>query len=235
MAILGALEPVVSTKQMQISNEAVDEFKTYLRMLVARRKTEARDPETDVLTRLILAEDAGELSETELLQNCIFILNAGHETTTNLIGNALYMLWRYPDEKKILTENPDLIDSAVEEVLRMQSPNQFGNRQTTRPVELGGMKLDKDTNIHMCIDAANRDPAIFERPDVFDISRKNARQHLAFAAGSHVCVGLSLARLEAKIAVSEFLKRFADYQIRSNAIISQRIRFRGYVRLPASL
>ena len=176
---------------MQISNEAVDEFKTYLRMLVARRKTEARDPETDVLTRLILAEDAGELSETELLQNCIFILNAGHETTTNIIGNALYMLWRYPDEKKILNANLDLIDNAVEEVLRMQSPNQFGNRQTTRPVELGGMKLDKDINIHMCIGAANRDPAIFERPNVFDIRRKNARnnwhlqQGLMSASGLH--------------------------------------------------
>ena len=145
------------------------------------------------------------------------------------------MLWRYQDEKKFLSENPDLIDNAVEEVLRVQSPNQFGNRQTTRPVELGGMKLDKDVNIHMCIGAANRDPAIFESPNVFDIRRKNARQHLAFAAGPHVCVGLTLARLEAKIAVSEFLKWFADYQIRSNAIISKRIRFRDYVRPPASL
>lgn len=235
LAILGALEPVVSAKQMQIGNEAVTEFKTYLRTLVARRRTEARDPEIDVLTRLIIAEDTEDLSETELLQNCIFILNAGHETTTNLIGNALYMLWRYQDEKKLLNENLNLIDNAVEEVLRVQSPNQFGNRQTTRPVELGGLKLDKDVNIHMCIGAANRDPAIFERPDCFDIRRKNARQHLAFATGPHVCVGLTLARLEAKIAVSEFLKRFADYQIRPNAVISKRIRFRGYVKLPARL
>ena len=188
-----------------------------------------------MLTRLIIAEDAENLSETELLQNCIFILNAGHETTTNLIGNALFMLWRYQDEKKLLSENPDLIDNAVEEILRIQSPNQFGNRQTTRSVELGGLKLDKDINIHMCIGAANRDPAIFERPDDFDIRRKNARQHLAFAAGPHVCVGLTLAKLEAKIAVSEFLKRFADYQIQPNAVMSKRIRFRGYVRLPARL
>ena len=235
LAILGALEPVVNDKEMQIGNEAVAEFKSYLRTLVARRRREGRDPDTDVLTRLILAEDAEELSETELLQNCIFVLNAGHETTTNLIGNALYMLWRYPDERELLNENPNLIDNAVEEVLRMQSPNQFGNRQTTRPVELGGLKLGKDINIHMCIGAANRDPAIFKRSDVFDIRRKNARQHLAFAAGPHVCVGLTLARLEAKIAVSEFLQRFANYQIRPNAIISKRIRFRGYIRLPATL
>ena len=235
LAILGALEPVVSAKQIQIGNEAVTEFKTYLRTLVGRRRTEARDPETDVVTRLIIAEDAENLSETELLQNCIFILNAGHETTTNLIGNALFMLWRYQDEKKLLSESPDLIDNAVEEILRMQSPNQFGNRQTTRSVELGGLKLDKDINIHMCKGAANRDPEIFERPDAFDICRKNARQHLAFAAGPYVCVGLTLARLEAKIAVSEFLKRFADYQIRPNAVIAKRIRFRGFVRLPVRL
>ena len=225
----------MSVKRIQIGNEAVTEFKTYLRTLGGHRRTEARDPETDVLTRLIIAEDAENLSETELLQNCIFILNAGHETATNLIGNALFMLWRYQDEKKLLSENPDLIDNAVEEVLRMQSPNQFGNRQTTRSLELGGLKLDKDINIHMCIGAANRDPKIFERPDAFDIRRKNARQHLAFAAGPHVCVGLTLARLEAKIAVSEFLKRFADYQIRPNAVIAKRIRFRGYVRLPVRL
>ena len=168
LAILGALEPVVSAKQIQIGNEAVTEFKTYLRTLVGRRRTEARDPETDVVTRLIIAEDAENLSETELLQNYIFILNAGHETTTNLIGNALFMLWRYQDEKKLLSESPDLIDNAVEEILRMQSPNQFGNRQTTRSVELGGLKLDKDINIQMCIGAANRDPEIFERPDAFE-------------------------------------------------------------------
>ncbi len=235
MAILGALEPVLSTEQMKIGNEAVADFKTYLRRLVARRRTEGMDPDTDVLTRLILAEEAEKLSETELLHNCIFILNAGHETTTNLIGNALYMLWRYPEEQKILSEHPDLIDNAIEEVLRMQSPNQFGNRQTTRPVELGGIRLDKDINIHMCIGAANRDPSIFERSNVFDIRRRNARQHLAFAAGPHVCVGLTLARLEAKIAISEFLKHFAGYQIRPTAIVSKRVRFRGYVTLPATL
>jgi len=87
----------------------------------------------------------------------------------------------------------------------------------------------------MCIGAANRDPDVFDHPDVFDIRRKNARHHLGFAAGPHVCVGLTLARLEAKIAVSEFLKRFAEYEIGPNAVISNRIRFRGYVALPAAL
>ena len=219
-------------RQMRIGNEAVDDFVLFRTLSHAGKRA---DPETDVLTRLILAEDAEELSDTELLQNCIFIFNAGHETTTNLIGNALYMLWCYPDQKRLLINDLKLIDGAVEEVLRTQSPNQFGNRQTTREIELGGVKLDKNVNIHMCIGAANRDPDVFDHPDVFDIRRKNARQHLGFAAGPHVCVGLTLARLEAKIAVSEFLKRFADYEIGPNAVISNRIRFRGYVALPAVL
>ena len=176
---------------MRIDTEAAAEFINYLRTLVARRRREGRDPKTDVLTRLILAEDPEELSKIELLRKYIFIPNADHETGTNVIGNALYMQWRYLDEKKILNVNPDLIDNAVEKVLRMQSPNQFGNRQTTRPVELGGMKVDKDINIQMCIGSANLDPVIFERPDVFDICRKthaniwHLQQGLMCASGLH--------------------------------------------------
>ncbi len=235
LAILGALEPTVSEPQMEIGNEAVEEFQSYLRTLVEVRKKEKKDPETDVLTRLIVAQGAAELSETELLQNCIFILNAGHETTTNLIGNALFMLWRHPDQKVLLLDEPDLIDGAVEEVLRTQSPNQFGNRQTTKLIEIDGLVLKKDVNIHMCIGAANRDPDVFEKPNMFNIRRKNARNHLGFAAGPHVCVGLTLARLEAKIAVTEFLKRFGGYIIKDYSFISKRVRFRGFVSLPASL
>ena len=235
LAILGALEPTVSNSQMRLGNTAVEDFKSYLKTLVERRKREKTDPETDVLTRLIIAQGAEELSETELLQNCIFILNAGHETTTNLIGNALFMLWQHPDQKVLLLEQPDLIDGAVEEVLRTQSPNQFGNRQTNKATEIHGMVLEKDVNVHMCIGAANRDPEVFNKPNMFNICRKNARHHLGFAAGPHVCVGLTLARLEAKIAVSEFLRRFNNYRITDYSFISKRVRFRGFVSLPAQL
>ena len=235
LAILGALEPNLTASQLDKGNAAVIGFKSYLKQLVSKRSKTPKDPETDVLTRLIQAQGAQELSETELLQNCIFILNAGHETTTNLIGNALYMLWNNPKQKELLMNRPDLIESAVEEVLRTQSPNQFGNRQTIKQVEIDGVRLDKDTNIHLCIGAANRDPDIFFEPDKFDIQRKNAKRHLGFAAGPHVCVGLTLARLEAKIAIEKFLHRFPNYALSRGAEISPRVRFRGFLELPTIL
>ena len=118
------------------------EFLAYLEILIERRRSHPGNPDRDVLTRLIQGEDSGErLTEKELLHNCIFLLNAGHETTTNLIGNGLVALSNNPAQKKRLLEHPDLIRTAVEEILRFESPNQLGNRMTTEQVELGGVTL----------------------------------------------------------------------------------------------
>src|SRR5476649_402304 len=126
LAILGALEPVIGPEAFARGNAAVKDFLAYLETLVARRRSLAGNPERDVLTRLIQGEANGErLTETELLHNCIFLLNAGHETTTNLIGNGLVALAEHPAEKRRLTEHPDLIKTAVEEVLRYESSNQL--------------------------------------------------------------------------------------------------------------
>lgn len=236
LAILGALEPVLTDTQLARGHRAVTEFLAYLEGLVARRRAHPGDPDTDVLTRLITGEggDGGTLSEAELLHNCIFILNAGHETTTNLIGNALAALHDHPDEKARLLADPDLAASTIEEVLRTQSPNQLGNRETTAPVTIGGVDIPAGTNLHLCIGAANRDPAQFADPDRFDITRKPNR-HLAFAGGPHVCVGLTLARLEGRIAVSRFLARFPGYALTEGRKHAGRLRFRGYAALPARL
>ena len=238
LAILGALEPSLSEEDLARGHQAVEEFKEYLRDLVARRRAQPGDPETDVLTRLIAHEEATigaeGLSEIELIQNCIFILNAGHETTTNLIGNALALLHDHPDQRARLLAEPGLIKSAVEEVLRFRSPNQLGNRETTAMVEIEGVTIERGTNLHLVIGAANRDPQVFEHPERFDIARKPNR-HLAFAGGPHVCVGLTLARLEGKIAIERLLARFPDYQILPGRKSGGRIRFRGYARLPARL
>ena len=115
LAILGALEPVLTQAQQDRGNLAVSEFSVYLKDLIARRRKTPGDPETDVLTRLMQGDRGDHLTEVELVQNCIFILNAGHETTTNLIGNGLDLLLEYPDQRALLLEQPDLIDSAVEE------------------------------------------------------------------------------------------------------------------------
>lgn len=237
LAILGALEPSLTPVQLQRGNEAVLAFKAYLRDLVARRIANPGNPETDVLSRLILASDGAQeeyLTETELLQNCIFILNAGHETTTNLIGNSLAVLQEFPDQLRALSDEPQLIFSAVDEFLRFLSPNQFGNRLTCCEVEIGGQKIPEGTNLHLAIGAANRDPAQFPNPQQLDLSRK-PNKHLAFAGGPHLCVGFQLARMEGRIAVGRFLKRFPNYELLDGAQLEGRLRFRGYRHLPVRL
>lgn len=235
LAILGALEPVVSPEVAARGNKAVTDFLAYLETLVARRRQKPGNPERDVLTRLIQGEDNGErLTEKELLHNCIFLLNAGHETTTNLIGNGLVALHRNPDQKQRLIDNPDLIKTAVEEILRYESSNQLGNRMTTERVELGGVTLEAGTSVTLCIGAANRDPAQFPAPESFDVARTPNR-HLAFATGAHQCAGMALARLEGVIAISRLLARFPGYAVSSQPVRGGRVRFRGFLSVPCSI
>lgn len=235
LAILGALEPVVSPEVAARGNKAVTDFLAYLETLVARRRQKPGNPERDVLTRLIQGEDNGErLTEKELLHNCIFLLNAGHETTTNLIGNGLVALRRNPDQKQRLIDNPDLIKTGVEEILRYESSNQLGNRMTTERVELGGVMLEAGTSVTLCIGAANRDPAQFPDPESFDVARTPNR-HLAFATGAHQCAGMALARLEGAIAISRFLARFPNYALRGQPVRGGRVRFRGFLRVPCTI
>ena len=235
LAILGALEPVVSEAQLSRGNRAVKAFLAYLEGLVARRRAAPGNPERDVLTRLILGEADGErLSEKELLHNCIFLLNAGHETTTNLIGNGLVLLCEHPAERQRLIDAPSLIRTAVEEILRYESSNQLGNRMTTEPVELGGVKLEAGTSVTLCIGAANRDPAQFEDPERFDIGRL-ANRHLAFGTGAHQCAGMALARLEGAVAISRFLARFPNYQLDGAPVRGGRVRFRGFASVPCRI
>lgn len=236
LAILGALEPFLSDDVQVRGESAVSEFLDYLRRLVADRRARPGDADRDVLTRLIEGEAAsGErLSEIELLQNCIFILNAGHETTTNLIGNGLELLLRFPDERRHLIDDPSLIKPAVEEFLRFESSNQLGNRRVVQDTELDGVAIPQGTLITLCIGAANRDPEVFAQPERLDIGRSPNR-HLAFASGAHACVGLTLARLEGRIAVSRFLARFPNFAANGPAHRARRVRFRGFTLLPVTL
>jgi cytochrome P450 len=232
LAILGALEPVISAEVFARGNKAVKDFLAYLETLVARRRAKPGDPGRDVLTRLIQGEENGErLTEKELLQNCIFLLNAGHETTTNLIGNGLVALQSYPAEKKRLIVNPDLIKTAVEEMLRFESSNQLGNRMTVEPFDLGGIAMPAGTPVTLCIGAANRDPAQFADPERLDVGRTPNR-HLAFGTGAHQCAGMALARLEGAVAISRFLARFPKYMLNGEPVRGGRVRFRGFLSVP---
>jgi cytochrome P450 len=235
LAILGALEPVIGPEAFARGNNAVKDFLRYLETLVARRRARPGNPDRDVLTRLIQGEDNGErLTEKELLHNCIFLLNAGHETTTNLIGNGLVALLRHPAEKQRLIEHPELIKTAVEEMLRFESSNQLGNRMTVEEVEFGGIALPAGTPVTLCIGAANRDPAQFPDPERLDIGRTPNR-HLAFATGAHQCAGMALARLEGAIAISRFLARFPDYALAGEPVRGGRVRFRGFLSVPSTI
>jgi cytochrome P450 len=232
LAILGALEPVIGGEVFARGNKAVEEFLRYLEVLVARRRAKPGNPERDVLTRLIQGEDNGErLTEKELLHNCIFLLNAGHETTTNLIGNGLVALFEHPAEKQRLIEQPQMIKTAVEEILRFESSNQLGNRMTSERIELGGIAMEAGTPITLCIGAANRDPAQFADPERLDVGRTPNR-HLAFATGAHQCAGMALARLEGAVAISRFLKRFPNYALNGEPMRGGRVRFRGFLSVP---
>jgi cytochrome P450 len=235
LAILGALEPVLTPERATAGNRAVVEMKAYLEELVTDRRRRPRDAATDVLTRLLAGDDGEEpLTATELLHQCIFLLNAGHETTTNLIGNALEALCRWPAERARLVAEPALLGTAVEEFLRFESSNQLGNRISTEPATIGGVALPAHARITLCIGAANRDPSQFADPDRLDVAREPNR-HLAFGSGIHTCAGLNLARLEGRVAIGRFLARFPDYALDSAPVRGGRARFRGFLHLPVRL
>jgi hypothetical protein len=187
-----------------------------------------------MLARLLRWEaDGFRLTGKTLYHQCIFILNAGHETTTNLIGSAIFALLEHEDQLHALRQNPALIDTTVEEVLRYESPNQLGNRLTTEAVQIGDTQIEADTVLTVCIGAANRDPQQFAHPDTFDITR-TPNEHLAFGGGVHTCAGVTVARLEGRIAIQRLFARFPRLHINGESVRNRRARFRGLTRLPLS-
>ena len=233
LAILAALEPVPTPAMLDAGNAAVREFSAWLDELIAERRRHPLDPDEDVLTRLILGEQGGErLTQAELVHNCIFLLNAGHETTSNLIGNGVDALLRHPDQLQRLQREPQLINTAIEEMLRFESPLQFNNRCLTASTPIGKKLAPAGTLVTMCIGAANRDAAQFADPDRFDIGRKPNR-HLAFGHGDHACVGMSVARMEGRIASGRLVARFPGLRRDGEPERDRRLRFRGFRRLPA--
>jgi cytochrome P450 len=238
LAILGALEPVLSSEQFARGVAAVEAFKVYLAELVERRLAEGGGSAGEILSTLVDASDfkpqaagAERLSTLELIHNCIFLLNAGHETTTNLIGNGIDLLVRHPDALAELRREPALIASAVEEFLRMESSNQLGNRRAATDTVLSGISMPVGTYVHIGIGAANRDPAQFPNPERLDL-RRHPNRHLAFGTGIHACAGLSLARMEAEVAIGKLVRRFTRFERDGEPVRGGRARFRGFLRYP---
>ena len=225
--ILGALEPVRTAHQLAQGNRAVEDFKDYLRDLIERKSQNPPGPdEMDVLWALVQASEGGAgLSELEILHNSIFMLNAGHDTTGSLIANGIDLLLNNPPQKERLVKQPELLKPAIEEMLRLESPLQIGNRRTTRETELGGQVIAAGTFLHLIIAAANRDEDVFERPDEFVVDRTPNR-HLAFSHGIHTCAGNAVARIEASLAFGRLLERFPNFKRASDTVRPHRSRFR---------
>ena len=179
----------------------------YFRHLIQERTA---NPKPGFLMDLINARDAGnKLSDDELVATCILVLFAGHETTTNLIGNAALLLMRHDDQRARLREDPELIDSTIEEVLRFDGPTNALVRVVAQDHELHGCKMREGQRVFVMVNSANRDPRVFDDADRFDISRQQNR-HLTFGQGIHLCLGAKLAREEGRVAIKRLFDRFPD-------------------------
>jgi cytochrome P450 len=223
-----------SEERLARERRLIDEMRAYFVPLVDERR---RTPGEDLLSGLVAAElEGSRLTFDEMLQMVILILVAGNETTTTLIGNAVIELLAHPDQLALVRARPELIPSAVEEVLRYASPVQLDPRRVARPVELGGRRLEPDRIVVSWLGSANRDETVFERPDVFDVMRKPGR-HLAFGLGPHHCLGATLAATEAEIALRVLLARTESFRRVDDAPLPLHPSpvFRGVTSLPLEL
>jgi len=211
LASQGVNKPAVEL--LERSQTALLEIRAYLTELIKEKR---RQPCPDLLSELVAAESEGDrLSPAELVQSCITLLVAGHETTTSLLGNGIYTLLRHPDQWRMLQDDPALLNSAIEEILRYESPVARQPRLMKQDAEMGGRPLRQGEVVFQMLNAANRDPAYFGDPDRFDIKREKNR-HIAFGLGNHFCVGATLARTEAQVVFSTVIERLPALRLVDN-------------------
>jgi cytochrome P450 len=207
-------------------------FIAYFAQLINERR---QSPTDDVLSALIAAEESGDkLTQEEVIVNLVLLLIAGHETTTNLIGNGMLALLRHPAQMAELREDPSLIKTGVEELLRFDSPVQLDARTALVDVEIGGVTVPKKEQPILLLAAANRDPAQFPDPDRLDL-RRTPNTHIAFSSGIHFCVGASLARAEGQVAINAMLRRMPKLALAvDEPPYKGNVTLRGMASLPVS-
>ena len=225
--------PNRTVEEARAAQDALIELTEFFRKTVAERR---RNKGNDLISLLIDIEEEGEvLTEEELYAQCIALLFAGHETTRNLIGNGMYTLLQHPQETAELRERPEIIRSAVEELLRYESPVQFTARVLKEDIEICGQPIRKGWTVLCMLGAANRDPKQFKEPNQLDLKRLN-NQHLAFSAGLHFCIGAQLARLEGQVALLNLAQRFPQMKLTGpRPEWASTFGFRGLKSLPVIL
>jgi hypothetical protein len=215
------------------AERAAAEFVAYLRDLAAERR---RTPGEDLLTHLVTVRDSDgdRLTEDELVTTCVLLLNAGHEATVNVSGNGLLALLEHRDQLARLRADPALLPTAVEELMRFDSPLQLFERTATADVEVGGVTVREGQKVAALLGAANRDPAVFADPDVLDVGRAD-NPHISFGAGVHFCIGAPLARVELQASFGALLGRTTDLELARPARRRPEFVIRGLAELPVVL
>ena len=231
MATLGADDPNPAPEAVGRAEAASNEIADYVSGLVAARRAR---PGGDVLSLLVEHHDDGGLDTTELVGTVILLLEAGFLTTTNLIGNGLLALLRHPGEMARLWADPTLVDSAVEEMLRYDTPIQLTMRHVLADVDIDGAQFRAGENVVVLLGAANRDPACFPEPDRFDVGRPD-NGHLSFAWGTHFCLGARLARLEAQLVFAGLRQRFTALDLADEPARRPGLLLRGLESLPVTV
>ena len=195
-----------------------------------------RHPGEDLLSQLVAARDDGVgLTQRELKATAGLVLAAGFETTVNLLGNGIAFLTGHPEQLDLVRERPELWANAVEEVLRLDPPVLLTGRVAGCDTEIAGMPVPAGARVSTILAAANRDPEVFADPDAFDVTRANARDHLAFGAGRHHCLGASLARMEGEVGLRRLFERFPELHALPGATRRSTRILRGFERLPATI
>ncbi|MGY1775538.1 cytochrome P450 [Geodermatophilus sp. SYSU D00804] len=196
-----------------------------------------REPGDDLLSGLVTAadDDGAALTEQELMATAALVFGAGFETTVNLVGNGAALLFAHPAQRRLLAEDPSLWPNAVDEVLRLESPVQRTGRRARRATEVHGVPIAEGDLVLLVLAAANRDPRVFDDPHAFDVTRRNARDHVAFSSGIHFCLGAALARMEGEVALRALFERFPDLAAAGAGRRRSTVILRGWESLPVAL
>jgi cytochrome P450 len=230
-AAAATLDPGLPFRRYVAAEKALREMHGWLREHFARL---ARDPGEDLVSTLVTLPEEDALTEAELHAIVMLVLGAGFETTVNLLGNAVVALDAHRDQWDALATSPGGWGTAVEEVLRFDSPVQITGR-TSRGATLGGREVPAGQRVTVLLGAANRDPDVFPDAGRFDVTRANARDHLGFSGGIHYCLGAGLARLEGEVGLRALTERFPRLRVAGRPVRRDLQTLRGYEHLPVTL